>query len=243
MIDRLCLNVSEPTSLQFYRDLGMEVRNLDEFSAVLGFPDQTESLELRFWDQERPAPKYRPSNQDGYWKIGVTVADVRRLADRLQSQGWSTSEPAQFRDIGFLCHAQDPDGLTVELLQHTFEENFRPVAEEVPRLGQVTLRISDPGPSLEFYRSLGLKLLSVQKVEPYRFTLYFLAATEDEPPDPDLESVDNREWLWQRPYTTLELQHRWDSPANPAGAQDLGFQALHLTPPVNARDPDGHQLG
>ena len=22
------------------------------------------------------------------------------------------------------------------------------------------------------------------------------------------ESVENREWLWQRPYTTLEIQHR-----------------------------------
>ena len=79
-------------------------------------------------------------------------------------------------------------------------------------IGQITTRITDPKRSLEFYQKvLRMKLMSIQPVTPYRFTLYFLAYTEEDPPNSDLEAVENREWLWQRPYTTLELQHRWDS--------------------------------
>ena len=52
-----------------------------------------------------------------------------------------------------------------------------------------------------------MTLLSIQPVPNYGFTLYFLAFTEERPPIADLEAVGNREWLWQRPYTTLEFQH------------------------------------
>ena len=34
------------------------------------------------------------------------------------------SDPTQFYDIGYLCHLTDPDGFSIELLQHTFEKNF-----------------------------------------------------------------------------------------------------------------------
>ena len=54
-----------------------------------------------------------------------------------------------------------------------------------------------------------MKLLSVQDVSEYGFCLYFLGFTTDTPPEPvDLHSVANREWLWQRPYTTLEVQYK-----------------------------------
>ena len=52
-----------------------------------------------------------------------------------------------------------------------------------------------------------MKLLSIQQVEAYGFTLYFLAFTDETPPNEDLNSIEIREWLWQRPYTTLELQY------------------------------------
>lgn len=79
-------------------------------------------------------------------------------------------------------------------------------------IGQITTRITEPTQSLDFYQKvLGMKLLSIQPVKRYNFTLYFLAYTEETPPNADLEAVENREWLWQRPYTTLELQHRWGS--------------------------------
>jgi hypothetical protein len=31
--------------------------------------------------------------------------------------------------------------------------------------------------------------------------------SDEELPEPDLEAVQNREWLWARTYTLLELQH------------------------------------
>jgi catechol 2,3-dioxygenase-like lactoylglutathione lyase family enzyme len=80
-------------------------------------------------------------------------------------------------------------------------------------IGQVTTRITDPQKSIDFYTNvMKMKLLSIQEVTKYRFTLYFLGYTKEVPPEKeDLKHVRNREWLWQRKYTTLELQWRWDS--------------------------------
>ena len=91
-------------------------------------------------------------------------------------------------------------------------------------IGQITTRITDPAKSLEFYTNvLRMKLLSIQEVTKYRFTLYFLGYTEDIPPnEDDLTDVKNREWLWQRKYTTLELQWRWDSKSLRQESDDSG---------------------
>ena len=91
-------------------------------------------------------------------------------------------------------------------------------------IGQITTRITDPAKSLEFYTNvLKMKLLSIQEVTKYRFTLYFLGYTEDIPPnEDDLTDVKNREWLWQRKYTTLELQWRWDSKSLRQGSDESG---------------------
>ena len=89
-------------------------------------------------------------------------------------------------------------------------------------IGQITTRISDPNKSLEFYTDvLKMKLLSIQEVGQYKFTLYFLGYTTEDPPcKDDLKHVDNRKWLWQRKYTTLELQWRWDTKAVVQTKQD-----------------------
>lgn len=48
-----------------------------------------------------------------------------------------------------------------------------------------------------------------EEVEQYGFDLFFLAWTLEEPPLPhNLRAVENREWVYQRPYTTLEIQVR-----------------------------------
>ncbi|OLP79695.1 Lactoylglutathione lyase [Symbiodinium microadriaticum] len=162
---------------------------------------------------------YSHSKGDLYWKIGLAVDDVQAAAARL-----GVPPGSQFRDIGFLTHMADPAGFCIELLQTTFESSAAERAERLTRpvankatigqdfvIGQITTRITDPKRSLDFYqRVMGMKLLSVQEVAPYGFTLYFVAYTEDSPPIADLEAVENREWLYQRDYTTLELQHRWD---------------------------------
>ena len=73
----------------------------------------------------------------------------------------------------------------------------------------MTLLITDPEKSLALYETaLGLRLLSRQVVPQHGFTLYFLAEPSEGPPYADVDAVQNRGWLWRRPYTVLELQHR-----------------------------------
>lgn len=156
-------------------------------------------------------------NNAHYWKIGITLADVDNARAQLLAAGVEVSAAKQFLEVGYLCHLNDPDGYCVELLQHDFAQNHKAVAVDpayrlgaAPTLGQITLRIGDPESSLGFYQDLlGMRLLGRQVIAPHQFTLYFLACTDDTPPNPDIDAVENREWLWQRPYTTLELLHVW----------------------------------
>ena len=117
-----------------------------------------------------------------------------------------------------MCHLSDPFGFSLELLQHDFQSSVtseRVQASLEPNLaigqqahiGQITLRVSDINRSFQFYQStLGMKLPFIQSI-PNMFNLYFLACTDERPPSDDVNAVEIREWLWKRPYTTLELQH------------------------------------
>lgn len=225
-------------STAFYRDrLGMTVLEQAGGAARLGYGGDpgAASVELRPGGGDGV---FGADRADAWWKIGVTVPDVTLARDRLVAAGVQVSDPVQFRDIGFLCHLRDPDGYVIELLQHTFHPRVPGLTPDAARplgqpaaLGQLTLRVTDIDASLRFYgEGIGLRLLSVQPVPEPGFTLWFLAATEETPPDTDLDAVGNREWLWQRPYTTLELQ-RWDLVAGPlnTGAEgDGGFWGLSV---------------
>ena len=230
------LRVRKPTVVEFYQKiLGFHRRD----GNLLFFPGQSTALKVR---QSYDCPKTTASPTDGFWKLGITVPDLDETYRKLHEAGVEISKPSQFRDIGYLAHLRDPEGLTWELLAHKFHGVPNP-DELCFRLGQVTLRINDPQKSIPFYQTLGLKLLSVQPVEPYRFTLYFLAETDEAPPNPNLESVENREWLWQRPYTTLELQHVWDGGIQPADNGGVGYQCLQFKDGTRELlDPDGHRL-
>lgn len=186
---------------------------------------------------------YRALGSDRYWKIGITVPNLDLAAAQLADRGLVASTPQMFENIGYLCHLQDPEGFQIELLQHTFQD--KPSAQRFPVegplgggpcLAHVTLRTSDIATDLTNYRDrLGMTLLSRQAVPAYGFTLYFLAHTNERPPDPDLDSVDNRPWLWQRPYPVLELQA-----FNPTTRQintvqnETGFDSLLFEPDSQA---------
>ncbi|WP_170763419.1 VOC family protein [Ruegeria lacuscaerulensis] len=148
-----------------------------------------------------------------YWKIGITVPDVDLAVAYLGKKGVEVSDPKQFLDIGYMCHLKDPEGFVIELLQHDFEGD-RPENAADPDdpfadacIGQITLRTGDITAEDTFCRAQGMRLLSMQDVSQYGFDLHFYAFTEEVPPNADLWSVENREWLWKRPYTTLEFQH------------------------------------
>jgi catechol 2,3-dioxygenase-like lactoylglutathione lyase family enzyme len=253
------LEVSDPErSLAFYRDmLGMtligehsEADGARHYHLCFEAGDGTANdlplprppatmLELR----HRPsaAAAYAHSRDDLYWKIGITLADVDAARGQLTARGAEVSESRQFRDIGYLCHLFDPDGFQIELLQHTFETTPRPSATATeaplggpPTFAHTTLRVADLDAALGFWRDgLGMRLISRQAVEPYGFTLYFLGYTDAVMPVDDLDAVANREWLWQRPYSFIELQHM--HAAAEAGQSfrthdddDLGFRGLRI---------------
>lgn len=279
------LRISKPDkSLDFYQNkLGMTLINQQELTVDgkaqhhydLGFPTSKSlytSLKLVYQDSvPAKVTSDDPNIKDGYWKIGITLEDVDLGRNSLLAAGVEVSEPKQFRDIGYLCHLQDPDGHSIELLQHHFAQNHRPIAPRLeyklqskPTVGQITLRVKDAEKSLHFYQNgLGMRLLSRQIVEPYRFTLYFLAYTDDALPYDDIDHVGNREWLWQRPYTTLELQHNWGTESVAfeyrtgleTGFLEMGFalpniaQTIDNCEAVGAKilddvvlDPDGYQV-
>lgn len=264
-------------SLAFYRErLGMQVlaeqsRDTDggsEIRVTLGFaplgPQAALELVHRTAWADDPARRYRPAPNDRYWKIGIALPQVDIARAQLLDAGIAVGDALQFRDIGYLCHLADPDGYVIELLQHRFAVNHMPSPPDPsfalgsrPTLGQVSLRVRDAEASLAFYqRHLGLTLLSTQTVDPPGFTLYFLADTQESPPDADPDAVSNREWLWQRPYTTLELQHRWDADQAPLAAPrdgELGFVELRFEHAHNGsgapeggdrivQDPDGNRV-
>ena len=170
----------------------------------------------------RPPPyaldiRQQPDPSEGYWKFSIAVADIDAAYASLCAYGAKVAPPFQVPDVAYLCHLQDPDGYCIELIQHTFQHNHSPAPLPLDDgLGSPatfslsTYRIKDPVASLRFYReTLGMRLLSRQPVPSRGMTLYFLAYTDELPPHEDLEAVGNREWLWQRPYTQVELQHIW----------------------------------
>jgi catechol 2,3-dioxygenase-like lactoylglutathione lyase family enzyme len=156
---------------------------------------------------------YHAKPNDLYWKIGLTVRNLDHAVEWLKECNWPVSEPRQFRDIGYMCHLSDPNGFTIELLQQRFEGNEEPAGVGHPivdqaTLAHITLRVTDIDAAKSYYETeLGLKLLSVLPVSDLGFCLYFYSFEAETLPNPDLTSVENREWLWRRPYTILELQH------------------------------------
>lgn len=250
---RLHVDTSATTGLiEWYcQRLGMsvlkEMRSETDLIHWVGFENNPKSacIEFRSHIQQSSPPKlYVPKpSQDVYWKIGLSLADVDTARSQLMSHGVDVTQPRQFRDIGYLCHLSDPFGYSIELLQRDFQSNFcseriksflNPTfaLRQQTHVGQITLRVSDIKESLRFYESsLGMKLLSRQNI-PDMFDLYFLACTDEKPPSDDVNAVEIREWLWKRPYTTLELQY-WTVKRcnfnNPDLDRQSGFGALVFT--------------
>ncbi len=233
----VALNVLDPEKLaEFYtKTLGMHRLDLGDIVRV-GYGGEGAFLELR---QATDSDAYAHQPNDKYWKIGITLPNVDLAYDQLRQTGVPISQPGQFQDIGYMWHLADPEGFQIELLQHTFADQ-KHTSDGDPSLplgggaqiGQITLRTTEIEKDLARYTAMGMKLLSVQPVEGRYFELYFLAFTDEQPPNENLKAVENRPWLWQRPYTTLELQYlettstqRSNNPDGTAGYANLVFDA------------------
>ena len=165
----------------------------------------------------------------------MSVEDVTLARNTLIQKNVAVGAAFQVPDVAYLCHFKDPEGYTIELIQHKFETNHTPkspntnFALNTPTVfSLVTYRSKYADASLNFYKDLGMRLLSVQDVNSRGFTLYFLAFTNDVLPNENVEAIDNREWLWQRPYTVLELQHIHRLEANESFKYDTSDENGHI---------------
>ncbi|EEQ99754.1 conserved hypothetical protein [Perkinsus marinus ATCC 50983] len=265
-------------TIQWYETyLGMETIKRTPTSATVGYPSKPDSAGVEFRVHDNPVATYSASDHDLYWKISLYLPHVRLAYRRLLSMGVPVSTPIQFKDIGYLAHTEDPTGYNIELIQHQFERNFSeeyaaslkddrsPLGQQTG-IGLLTLRATNAERSKDFYtKVLGMSLLSSQYVSD-AFDLHFFADTIEKPPNADPWSVDNREWLWSRSFTSVELQvkhgidrfkeipndqlgyrgfgvrvkaHIFDRLKEECGAgMDLryGEEVVHIT------DPDGHSI-
>jgi predicted enzyme related to lactoylglutathione lyase len=222
----LRLRVADPAGLaRFYeRCFGMEAQQLPQGWRV-GYAGQDADLILL----PGGAP-YVHQQTHRYWKIGVTLPNVDIAVAQLRGAGIAVSDPKQFLDIGYMAHLTDPEGFMIELLQHDFEGR-RPQDAGNPNMplgggahvGQIPLRTGEV--EAELQRFATMQRLSIQDVPQVGFDLHFLAYTDEDLPNPDVNAVDNREWLWKRPYTTLEFQQIPGADIRPTPA----FQGLEIT--------------
>jgi catechol 2,3-dioxygenase-like lactoylglutathione lyase family enzyme len=228
-LDTLTLRVIDPRAQRkFYCDvLGMS----DQGDGRVGFSQN--EIAIKFVKATGP---YTPQPSDNYWKIALSVPNIEFACDQLQSAGVTCTDPKQFRDIGYLAHVTDPEGFTVELIEHWFKGDRPDGSHDTSQLGGgpclnlVTLRTADISLIEPEILSWGMTPLSVQTVEPYGFTLYFYAFTNEYLPNPDLKAIENRPWVYQRPYSVLEIQHVHDLSAVTFSAQEsCGYGGLTIS--------------
>ena len=192
-----------------------------------------EEARLKF---EQATVSYCGSADDLYWKIALAVPDLDLACQQLAGKGVKVSAPEQFRDIGYLAHSEDPEGFAVELIAHCFKGERSPKDTKPGKLGGgpalnlLTLRCRETAAMFERCDALGMKLLAIMPVEAFGFTLYFFAFTEEDPPSSDPLAIQNRSWLYQRPYTVLEFQHRPSLEATRLpGAGQAGYRETVVT--------------
>lgn len=276
----LTLNTLTPDiTLNFYiQQLGMTLKNTVEFDDATLYQLQTAQsdteLHLRAPKNHGASTAYKLDPLDNYWKYSLFVNDIKRSCKALQHHNINVSEPSQFGDIGYLAHTQDPEQHAIELIERTFEQHHQPTPKqpeyplgEKPQLGLITLRTRDPIKSIQFYETVcEMQLLVRMYVNRGRgFTLYFLGPNSLTPPNPDIDALVNREWLYQQATTFIELQHYWGSEweqgftLNKSDDQSGGFhnmvfentlteEALHRRLQLTGvnqsciESPDGHKI-
>ena len=154
------------------------------------------------------------------------MANLDAAADYLRNSGVSISAPRQFADIGYMAHCKDPSGATIELLQQYPLGRERDIGDGHPVacgaiLAHLTLRVRNLASAQRWCADQGLKLRSVEALESYGFSLYFYAYQQEVPPQDSVVGANHRVWLWQRPYTLLELQHLHGAGPRPAASKRL----------------------
>lgn len=227
----------------------------------LSFDESKESkqaiLEL-VYDSNNTTTKFprNSENLEGYWKIAICIKDVDIARESLIKNDIQVGAAFEVPNVAYLCHFNDPDGYCIELIQHRFQKNHikekantNYILGNKPVFSLVTYRVKNINKSLDFYTNkLGLKLYSKMDVSFRGFNIYFLAPDIEKLPNEDIESIDNIEWLWQREFTMIELQHIFEIENKKEFTYDVGlktgFEKLIFSDNINEslKDPDGYQI-
>ncbi len=236
-IDKVKLRCMDPEAQRrFYSDiLGMQ--RFDD--GTVGYGDAQARLE--FTQASEP---YHPGPHDRYWKIALAIPDIALACRQLASFGVETGAPIQFKDIGYLAHFKDPEGFTIELIDHAFDGEQSAGHIDKTKLGGgahlnlLTLRTENIEVMRGACTAWGMVPLSIQPVDGYGFTLYFFAFTNDVPPDcNNLHAVENRPWLYQRPYTVLEFQYLHEQPVIETDTGDsAGYAGFTISNGVDIKE-------
>ncbi len=179
---------------------------------------------------------YQPAVDDLYWKITLSVPNIDLACEQLQAQGVRTGTPEQFGEVGYLAHFDDPLGFRIELIDHWFQGQ-RPAQELDERLlgggaclNLLTVRCHEEALIEQMAAELGLQRLAIVPVPGPGFTLHFFGNPGERPPNPDPYAIENRTWVYQRPYTVLEVVHRPQaSPMAKPEANGAGYGGAQLS--------------
>lgn len=195
-------------------------RNANETSYILEFPNGKTQLELIHDRNGAITDPYQEKRTDNYWKYSLFVDDIQRVYHNLQDKNHVVGEAYQFGNIGYLSHTKDPENHQIEFIQKTFEKDT-PVTEndsrypllESPVMGLITIRSVDPLRSIRFYEAFfEMKLYVRMYVDRGSgFTLYFLGRKGLNPPNPDMDAIENRTWMYQQNEPFIEIQYYWGS--------------------------------
>lgn len=239
-INQITFRVADPEAqVRFYCDvLGMQRLGAD----CVGYGGAQAAL--RFIKAEGV---YTPRPTDMYWKIALSVPNLELAHQQLAQAGIACSEPRQFEDVRYLAHFADPEGFPIELLDHAFKGERDTAGHEPDAFGGgahlslLTLRTADIAADEPTLLGWGMRKLSVQPLTDYGFDLHFYALTDEEPPNAELTAVENRTWVYQRPYTVLELQRV--NQLSETTDTDRYVGALIAGPEAKAGFPNGVGLG
>ncbi len=213
---------------RFYCDtLGMSIRR----NGTIGYSEKEAGLIF-----ELGTNPYHISKTDLYWKIAISVPNIELAYQQLVNRGVEINTPEQFQDVGYLAHFKDPEGFTIEIIEHWFKGD-RPAQEYDkkllgggPHINLLTLRTIDIKPIDKLTKAIGMTPLSIQEVTNRGFTLYFYAFTNEQPPNKNLHSIENRTWLYQRPYTVLEvMQYSGEAPKELSNKTDSGYMSAVIS--------------
>lgn len=180
-------------------------------------PYMTLELTYNWPDDSAPQEKLVNGNTKpdrGFGHVGVLVDSASDVVAKAEESGVKVVRKASpFADVGTIAFIEDPDAYWCEIIEKSAgAPSTGPalgLAGRSPVFAQTMLRVADPAASVAFFQRLGMRFLTQLDFPEFKFSLYFLAYSDAEPPAEDAPRSEKAEWLWRFRECTVELTHNW----------------------------------